>query len=795
MTTEVQIGNTTWDQHTGALTPRAGTSVREERQADGSVKLFPQSIPDQSEGTITTTRLLSSEREALALNFLASALVDSRVSIALPGVVLAGIRVSDVQVGHEKKLYRANEEWLVTAIWTFGPKGNDDGDPRELYVTTKVETCTVWGKWTPQPDLIATACADAFGASGTASLLQIIDTTDEDAVPLEVLGHWVRISIPTGDDLVRPTGYRVDWHGRIKTRDVGTSEGRITAVFSAIDLRDEFDTYLTRWYVKAGDSVIDPGEMPPFNFAAQSDGNAATPGDRSTEAIGPDDTYAHDRNQSAGVPWRGSHIVDSLLAALQDQLPGGPEFTLAGQRTALDNFHPCELDGRSVGEQIAQIISRGLGYRITVNDAGAAEVKVNSPLRAALTAGGWTIPANDRQTTIDLSDDEALQGWSLGEDHSLLRDLILLQLGRPWHCTSLCISPFNDQQFRKDYTDAEVTAWAAADKSKRNTTLSHVYRRFRLHSGWLGGGYATSTAKMALTRDTVTDAAHGVAGEDGTFSTQDGVAFLPRAIRFTKALPFTQGGQDWSDPAYGVLDPREPLERPFICVVTEPGEPSERWDRLDNMEISIDSDAPVITLGSGVDDALRIKALFDAGKHLIVTIGYRLPKPWRVSWRRDPAAQITSRPRSVLYQRPEIDYRVMDDQTVVGLNGRQPVFANPGLIGAKPETPDQLLALARLSHENPFRDLTWTKAGLDTTAAYEPGALVTDATLPWGGDAGTVRTLDGVIAYRSRNLDRSRPATSWSCARRVADVMITPEQQPLPPGLNAAELAALAYKS
>ncbi len=839
MTTLVQIGPTTWDQHTGALTPSGGTSVREERNADGSVKLYPQAKRDESAGTIVTTKLVTSQRVANQLNILASSLIDSRVSVALPGgVVLAGIRVQEVQIRQEKKRYRAGEDILVTATWVFGPRESDDGDPKELYVTTKVETCTKWGKWILREDLIATAYVDTWGGSmGSASFVQVVDTTDDDAAPLDVCGQWVRIQIPTGDDLVRPEGFVVDWHGRIKTRDVGTDNGRITAVFSALDLRDEFDTYLLNWYENDDSGVIDPGEIPPFNFGSRGEGNGSDGGDRSTVGVGPDGVFVHDRNQAAGVPWRGNHIVDSLLAALEDQMPGGPVFTLGGQRAALDNFHPCDLDGRSLGEQLAQVISQGLGYRLSVETDGSVTVDVSSPLRTLLTVGAWVIPANDRQTTIDLSDDDTLQGWSLGEDHGYVRDIVLMQLGRPWHTTSMGISGFDDQQLRKDYTGAEATAWDAADVTKRNSTLSHVYRRFRLHSAWSGGGYAASTNKPALHRETAIDDIHGTDGETGEFSVQVGDGFLARAIKLTKALPFTQGGQDWSNPAYATLDPRDPLEKPFVCIITDPGLGTEKWDRLD-MEVTVDTEVPVVTLGRDADDAAFIRKALAAGKHLVVTIGYRLPLPWRVSWRRvsetrldeltetyddaqdaaDAApgdaglaaaaaaahadlvsasaqtAQTTARPRSVLYQRPDIEYRYMDDQTVVGLNARAPVFAAAGLIGNKPTTPNQLLSLARLSHEKSFFDLTWTKAGFDLTVATEPGALITEATLPWGGDAGTANTLDAIIAHRARTLDRTHPSTSWSCMRRVADVLISPDPVPRPPGVNAKDLAALAYK-
>src|ERR1043165_798879 len=135
----------------------------------------------------------------------------------------------------------------------------------------------------------------------------------------------------------------------------------------------------------------------------------------------------------------------------------------------------------------------------------------------------------------------------------------------------------------------------------------------------------------------------------------------------------------------------------------------------------------------------------------------------------------------------------MDDQTVVGVANGAAVFANAGGIGIKPETPNQLLAILRLTHEQPIPSLTWTRAGLDRTAAYEPGALITEATLPYGGEDGPVVAPGAMITLRARNLDRTRPCTSWSSLRRVADALICPDPAPPPWPVNAVQLAALAY--
>jgi hypothetical protein len=213
------------------------------------------------------------------------------------------------------------------------------------------------------------------------------------------------------------------------------------------------------------------------------------------------------------------------------------------------------------------------------------------------------------------------------------------------------------------------------------------------------------------------------------------------------------------------------------------------------MELTIDDQAPVIIIGRDAADAATIKGLLDSGAHLVVTVGYLYPLPWRVSWKRPVAQQRTDRARSVNYQRPDIDWRYMDTGTVVGVSDHAPQVAAAGNIGDKSTTLDQLLGLSLLTHRDPYKDLTFTRAGvLDLSEANRPGVLLTEVTVPSGSAAGTVVTLDAMIGVRAWNLDRSRPATTVSCARRPVDVVLSPEQVPALP-VAAGGLASLAYKS
>ena len=779
MSVTVQIGTTVWDQHTGTVTPSAGTSVREEVQADGSIKLFPQAKRDESRGALVTTKLVASERAAVALNVLASSLIDSRVSIGLPGIVLAGVRVQAVDVRHVKQRYRDGEEWLVTAAWQFGPSENDDGDPRELYVTTKVETCRNYGEWVEQADLICTSLVETAGDSpGAAAFIQTLDPDDEDAEPLDVAGLYVRVWLPVGDDLVRPDSFAVAWTGKIKIRSMGSDGNRVNVLFAAVDLTDEWDTYLDYWYERKSEGlIVDPGDMPAFN--------ALPGGDRSTDGGGPFATEVHDRIVTPGTPWRASHIVDTLLAALRDQFDGGATWVLGGQRTALDNFQACDLDGRSLREQLGQLMGRGLGFTVSPNDEGRdVLLNIHSPLRTSITAAGWTIPASTSQRTVDLVAMTDRSGWNSSENWGRVMDRTVIQAGRRWDCITLGIAGDDTQELLKDYTAGEATTWDAATSDSRNGVLAHVHRRFRLSPTWVGGTFADGAAVLPMLRTRATDALHGVNGEAGGF--QAGGTFIAQNIRFTKALPFT-AGRDWTSPSSETLIATEPLERPFVAIVD-----GSTWSLLD-MEVTVDADAPVITIGRDATDAATIKALLAAGKILAVTLGFLYPLPWRHSWHRDPDEQRSDRAREIVYQRPDIEWRYMHEGTVTGVANGAAQEAVAGDIGPKPDTIEQLLGLALLSHQEPFRDLTYTRAGvLDLSADTKPGVLITDATLPFGPPEGTVVTIDGLIAARAWNLDRSRPATTTSCARRPVDIVQSPVQQPARP-ISAAQLAALAY--
>lgn len=809
--TIAHVGNTVWDRHTGALTPPQ-TGIERQRRNDGSVKLKGTARRAEPHGQVVTTKTVRYESEAVLLAQLAGLMQGKRVSVALNGALFAGVRVDSVEVTWPKVRTSEQRNFLVTARWSFGPTSPENhDDPKDRFVPAKVETCRVWGQWVERKHLHATTCSEVFGpfgaVIGNAMVIQTLDpeAVDENGEPdptanelADVLGHYVRISLPEGtpEEVAVATSFTVAWHGRIVNRSLGDDQGRITAGFSCLDLSSLFDIWLTRWYELNDDGIVADGtEILPFN--------AMPSGERSSGTPGPDDTYVPDRTRTVGLEWRNSHIAALLVAAYNAQFPDGPTLALGGQLTALDNFQAHDLDGSNLREQLGQLICRGIGCRVVV-DGSTVTLHLNTGVQAALSAGAWTVPANDRQTTVDLHDLDDLVGWNLDEDISQVADHILYRLGLPWYCGSFGISDADDQQLLKTWSGADETAWDdLSDKQKDNADQAHIWRRFLLDKDWVGATYKVAPFTINVGRTLVTNATHGTNGENGEFSATGNNRFPWAGVRFTKSLPITIG-DDWTEDLTSGgpgIKPTATLERPAVYAVDDPGG-SETWTKLD-LQVTVDDDHPAVILGKDFADAKIIRDLLQAGKHLVVTLGFRVPRPWRVSWRRAEAERLIDLERTVEYQRPDFDYRYLMGGTVVGIDADdQPkVQEAGGVIGTKPTIPIQLLGIGRLHHEHPQRGLTWTRQRIDLTAALSPGALITTAALPYGEDADpddeegpeTERTVNAPIGVRSWNLDREAPSTTWSTTRLAADVVLRPKPSTPPPTIT--NLAAMVYSA
>lgn len=807
--TIAHIGNTIWDRKTGAITPPQ-QGVERKANNDASVKLKNTARIAEPEGQLVTTKTLTRESDAILLGQLAGLMQGQRVAVAYDGAVFSGVRVDSVTVSW--KLVKG-DKWLVTGQWSFGPTSPENhDDPKERLVPTKVETCRDWGAWEVRKHLHCANASEVFGPLGAQiGNALILQTLDPDAVDengdadteartlADCVGHFVRISLPEGtpDEVANATTFTPAWHGRIFQRSVGDDQGRVTAGYSCEDLTTSLRTWLRRWYELNDSGIVADGtEMPPFN--------AMPSGERSSAAAGPDGTYIPDRTRTVGFPWRNDQIAALLVAAFNDQIDGGPTLVLAGQTGALENFQAHDLDGSNVAEMLGQIICRGLGCRVLVNDAGNMVLHLNTGVQSAITAGDWTVPANDRQTTLDLHDLDDLVGWNLDEDVSQMADEILYQLGLPWYCGSLGISDADDQQLLKTWSGADETAWDDLTEAQRNNAdQCHIWRRFLLDKDWEGATYKVAPFTINVGRVTATNATHGTDGENGEFGAL-GVNDFPWAgVRFTKSLPITQG-DDWTEDMTSGgpgVKPNAALELPTVYAVTDPGG-DESWERLD-LQITCDVATPAIILGKDSKDAADIRDRLKAGQHLVVTVGFRIPRPWRVSWRRDPADRLCSQERVVLYQRPDFDYRYLMGGTIVGIdeNDLPKVQEGGGIIGDKSTIPIQLLGIGRLVHEHPQRGLTWTRQRIDRTAATEPGALITNAALPYGTDSDpdddegpqTERIVNAPIGVRSWNLDREKPSTTWSTTRLAPDVVLRPRPASAPPTIT--NLAAMVYSA
>lgn len=773
------VGPLIFDAHVGSIVP-ARAEIRVDQRADGTVRTYPTGKLRDPTGQVTTTKLLPTEFDALNLAGAAARLVDGTTTVTLSGVVLPGVRVDDVDAQVRHVAHGAQTGWKVTCRWSFGPgPGRTGEDITDHYVTCKIDTASVWTAWEEQTGLACVATTEGYGtALGSAVLVQELDPEDATSAPKDIAGLYVRIRLPAaGEDLSDPKVFEPAWWGKVQARRIGTDQGITTVVYDCVDLLVVLQQImLYRWYERANDGTIcDPGERLPIN--ARIGGDRANTGDRHTLAGVVVDS--HERNFSPANRWTTEDFAKLLLAAVADQAPGGPTWSLGGQTTVLDHHQPIVHDGMTVMEVLASIMAGGVGFRV-VMVAGNPVLRLSTSAESAIVASSFTIPANDQQITVDLTGEDII-GYSLDEDHSMVLDDLRLELARPWQAITLGANATGNLQMDQGWSSSDRTAWDAAEEDARRTEplLQAVGRRFELKKTWLGQSHQVPADRLEVDRVVAgtpgtPDALHGAGGETGVLQASGGV-FPWAAIRFTKALPYTEGAA-WDDASAPDLDENQPLAKPFVIRYD-----GSTYTYLD-MEVTIDDETPAVVVGRDHEDAATLLGYLDAGDDLIITVGFRYPVPWRVGWKRVPAQRPVDQSRVGVYQRPDIEYRYLRDQTVVGIDGGALVVADEKPIGDQPDDPDELLALLRLWHEPPQRSLTYSQANtLDMADERPPGKLITQATLPYGDpDAGTAAAVGAVIVSRARNFDKLALSVTIQAQYLRPDIgpLFTPESVP-----------------
>jgi hypothetical protein len=681
-----------------------------------------------------------------------------------------------------------------------GPNSEDDAaQPTECVV----EVATTWGSWSR---LVGAACDQASEglcqSTGNASIRIDLSPTLRagriaTAPDADYTGQWVRIRPISLDRATRGTILDPIWWGRILSSEITAGPGTVatnllTAAGIGIALQQ---IELHRWWAVGQADDHDPGVILPQNHLPRGDAKIDL-GLASHDAAGED-----------GTRWTCRKLLDRLVEYSNDHASGGPRWSLGGQTAALEFVEAWDLRGRTVLEQLAELIGprRGLTFRLEIGTDGNGTIRVNSTVGTAINEAGLdlAIPVNDRivfsnhpttgaaLTYLDLDRPET-PAASLVKDRAAEVDELRIEGGYPWMMTTLAFldddTDADKYGLTKGWTEAEETAWDAATEEVRNSPrLAHVWRRFKLKDTYKGTGYFTPATNCVarVTRTTATDATHGTDGETGVITGTVAEATIPkgRNRRFTRELPIWVG-RNWADPIYqsavaelGAFDKQ--CQHPMVW--TRSTTTLEYRAITDQYQIQVEDDAPAVVLGRGADDAQALHDLLDANSghlELIITIGLLECQPWRVSWRRDPASRPASMPRSITLRHPDITYRGVAKNTMIGLTDSQTTIKadtdgqDVAVLGfGLPNAPeaarlDPLLRLARLWYDSPAWGLTWTRVGeIDAATGTAPGGLVKAVKIRLDKNRVMQPDISAVLTSRTWRFTRGDVATSYQAER------------------------------
>lgn len=793
----------TFDSATGDLQiPLYTSQIRDVQTSAKAIGVLTAAQePPPAGGSLRCDVGAADDAAAFRLQAICRLLIGSAAAVELGGVTITGAVIKDAACAWSlARGLSAGKTILFSVTFEFELQSNDGDDDtaKGSASCVEVQTARTWGSWKAVPGARCDSGEESqYPGIGNLSWILDLGTIVSTRVqrvtePVDYAGQWCRVQLKTNargePDPLGKT--RKDlWHGKVQATSIsgGNGTGGATMAASCAGVLCAWDQiYLTRWYEYGQDSELaDPGELLPFNGAPGGDRGAVYPGNLGGR-IG---LRPHDR-QSAVVARRytGKQAVEMLLAALKDQYPEHPPLLLVGAPGALSFTADWSgLDGRPFIQQIAAIIDarRGVTWRIEIVDGGW-ELRISTIVGADTTiAGLGTIPANNRQTAIDLTGTNC-PSYNLTADHVQTADAVHVQGGRPWFCLTLAIynDPANpDQQhaLERGWTTLDQDNRALADPPKRDQgRIALVWRKYRLIANWSGGGRYNSTRNDVLRMQRRKDA---TGAETGVFGT-DPAAIKPdaRNLRFTRELPIWQG-RDWATAATYGEQPPEPgaqLEGP-ILIGFKPG--AAGYEALtDRWQVQVCDHEPAIILGRNAADGDEIAAYLAAGNKILVTIGVLGPLPWRVSWLRVKESRPCDLPRVLAQQNPGVAYRIVVDATVVGLTNASTLTqtadasTKTGATGTCTDWSldngvggsrlDPLLQLARLWSEFPNIALIYVITGIvDTDSATGPGTWRTVATLPLDQQRSYVAPIGNLVTTRRWQVSGMRLQTEYHCNR------------------------------
>jgi hypothetical protein len=523
--------------------------------------------------------------------------------------------------------------------------------------TSNVGWITLEGAW-------ATSMSEGFcNDLGSATVVYPFGTikrqgVDGDAITyteLDLCGAYIRIAEedPSGsiiaDDGTKFTGYWVGIGGEMTMapNSAATGYDMTMACQGILSVLDQIVPPL-HFGVPVGGSAspaADIGCKLSFNML----GNRKT-GNRSADKYDFGDGYsAYVFDMSGdGEDWTAGDIVEYAIAIARYSAPGGTAFTIGGQASSFTFKEKFNLNGMSCLEMITRTLNprQGVGFRTAYDGSGTVLIDVMSLSQTIMDIGdGNTLPANDRQRTLNLTPNGVNSEWTTRQSHSAMYDDVSVIFGAPQYAVT-----FSLLDFEPDWTTEEATALDALDDddaARSDGPLARVYRRFRMKANW--SGVPTSDFEMPTSREYVTSDVHGEEGYTGEQLT-DGELVETKAIRLLRNLPMPEG-YDWANPPSEFDKSRKDMKP--VAIVGSNGfyQTLAEYCGLEDIRIDVDEDVCAFTIGpaSVVESIADLIAL---GDKLYITLGVESQMESVVSWRR-PAGQLTRDKRRVISKNKE----------------------------------------------------------------------------------------------------------------------------------------------
>ncbi len=634
---------------------------------------------------------------------------------------------------------------IFEAIFTFDSSADKNGDGDQT--TAKVQTGTVFGTWTDQPDLKCFTTSDGVGTYAGEAAAETVGLA-----PLDLVAQWVRVL--DADDNERFIGKVVARSIAGGARTNAKVEYHFTGLAGALD-----QISIPYWWEWGGDNltwlagvnqVVNPGDVLPFN--------GLVTGDRSDVVKTlPNATTAF--MPARGVPgtqFNALNALDTLLKFARQAWPYGPTWSIGGQSAALANIKvTVNPRGMSLLEAIAAVISLDKDMTFRLEHSGT---NVELVIRSVDTD-------NEGAAPIDLTPTEFLD-FETGIDEANRLDRFHLTGPRDQWVSTFSFKDLAGDAIKRGWDNTAHTTWGTATGDERDApAVAMVYRRFILDPSWQGGTDRTPGRVLPYLRQL------DALGQENGFLTAGGTWPNARvAVQFQRVLPIGKG-RNWGT-VYTKINPHDESEGPLVFAVK-----SSTWIPIHNdMQVQIGDDQASIILGRDRTDAETIKAYLDDGYRIVFTLGWIHPMPWRVSWiRESPPATAYSPidlPRSAMFERQDeaLQRIFMDTDVVVGLDAAgAPIYGdvNAGRIDG-----GDSLALERIRgrlakiHGEAAGTVSFTRAGLDVTDPL-PGDLVTDATVPISAVLNATETVNAIVARRSFNFTRGQTAVAWTGSRLI----------------------------